>query len=84
MPTKSPLPVLGAKKPPLPKLIGPVNPKYPSKVPPDGAPVSINPISASIPLGPPNRVLALVSPVKLIAPLPFATTLDPTCSSVTV
>jgi hypothetical protein len=32
MPTKSPPPVLGAKKPPLPKLIGPVNPKYPSKV----------------------------------------------------
>jgi hypothetical protein len=75
MPTRSPLPVLGRNTSPLPKLVDPVSPKYPSEIPPDGAPVSINPISAAIALGPPNGVLALVSPIKFTAPLPFATTL---------
>ena len=44
----------------------------------------ICPADASIPPPPIAAPPAKVSPVKLMAPLPVATTLDPTCSSVIV
>ena len=44
----------------------------------------INAILARTPLDPPSKLPAPVSPDKLKAPLPFATTLDPTCCSVMV
>ena len=84
MTTKSPLPVLAKNVPPLPKLAGPVYPLYRSVFAFDG-PVAIIPKAAFIedPLsvGPEN---CKVSPVKLMGPLPVATTLDPTCCNVTL
>jgi hypothetical protein len=71
------------KSPLLPKLVGPVNPAYEGSRPGTGC-MPINPILARTPLGPPPKLPAPVSPDKLKAPLPFATTLDPTCCSVMV
>ena len=48
MPTRSPLPVVAKKKPPGPKLVGPVNPVYPVTTPPSTCPVSIAPKLAFI------------------------------------
>jgi hypothetical protein len=67
----------------LPKLVGPVNPSYAGSRPPTGC-IPINPILARTPLDPPSMLPVPVSPDKLKAPLPFATTLDPTCCSVMV
>jgi hypothetical protein len=76
MPTRFPLPVFGKNGPPLPKLAGPLNPPYASRSAKAVGPVNISPLSASITgIAPtPDRI---VSPVKLMAPLPVATTLDP-------
>ena len=73
---------VGKEKEPAPKLVGPVNPLQVSTSPlPPVEPVTINPPLA--------KILAVklvlepkkVSPVKLMAPLPFATTLDPICAA---
>src|SRR5262249_52621848 len=80
MPTWSPLLVLGPNVPPLPKFVGPVNPVYRSDEPDT---MIISPVDGRIPATP-FSVEEKVSPVKLMAPLPVATTLDPICCSVTV
>ena len=88
MPTKFPLLRLSVALcwPPLPKFAGPLNTLYTSTdpSPEGGGPVLILPkLGTSVVIknepGPKEA-----SPVKLMAPLPFATTSDPTCCSVTV
>ena len=84
MPRESPLPVLAENRFPLPKLAGPVNPVYASMCAPPAGPVSITAADGMI--SDQNTVdpeCTKVSPVKFMAPLPFAKRLDPTCSSVT-
>ena len=82
MPTKSPLVVLGKKLLPLPKFVGPVNPVYPGTFTFD-CPIFIVPELALSPVAG-ETMISKVSPVRLMAPVPVATTLDPTCSSVTM
>ena len=86
MPTESPLPVSANVTNPLPKLVGPVNnPLYRSKFTRPVGPVCIAAAIGWINAPPENcPEPAKVSPVKLMGPLPVATTLDPTCSSVTL
>jgi hypothetical protein len=56
-------------------LVRSSNPKYAFKrTPDDDAPVTINPPFATIPLEVANRPFASDSPVKLMGPLPVATT----------
>ena len=86
MPTKSPLPVLAIKKkgPPGPKLVGPVIPVYVSTSTSVSCPVCINPKFAPMVPGVKIPDTSKVSPVKLMAPLPVATTFAPTSLSLTV
>src|SRR5262245_57740431 len=83
MPTESPLLLLSLMMViPGPKLDGPEKPVYRLRPVPSATTkfAMLGPI-APVTENPP---LAKVSPVKLMAPLPVPTTLDPTCSSVTV
>ena len=70
-------------KPPIPKLVGPVYPEYRDPFAPPVV-ICISAILACIRPAKKAILVPKVSPVKLMAPLPVATTLDPICSSVMV
>lgn len=72
----------GERGAPLPKLVGPLKPLYSSSFEKLVGPVLITPtLGCTAALAMPKPVP--LSPVRSIGPLPVATTLEPTCSSVT-